>query len=300
MTGGTGTFGNAFVRRALNAGARRVVIFSRDELKQAEMRERLADARCRFFLGDVRDRDRLRRAMEGVELVVHAAALKRIEAGEADADEFVKTNIYGTGNVIGAAHDAGVQRVVFLSTDKASQASTLYGATKMAAERLIRAANNARGTFGPLYAATRYGNVAGSRGSVIPRWRAAIARGERITITDPTATRYWMRLEEAVDLVVWTATHLVGGEVVVPDLPAYCLADLAMAMDAGHIDFTARAHGEKQHESMIGTDEREGFRRAGPYWSSAGTGETLGAPLTSDTAPRLTVDELRARLAVLG
>lgn len=285
------------MRRALDDGAARVVIYSRDELKQALLRESLADDRCRFFLGDVRDKDRLTRAMEGVDLVIHAAALKRIEAGEQDAGEFVKTNVYGTANVVDAAHDARVHRVVALSTDKASQASTLYGATKMTAERLIRAANNSRGEHGPRYAATRYGNVTGSRGSVIPKWRSLIAAGQPITVTDPDATRYWMTLEEAVTLVVWTAQHMVGGEVVVPDLPAYRVGDLAEALGAREVHTTALANGEKRHESMVAGDEVREFRRCGPYWSSVGQGEPLPAPLTSDTAPRLTVDQLRERIA---
>ena len=293
VTGGTGSFGNAFVRRALDEGAARVVIYSRDELKQAEMRAAVDDERARFFLGDVRDRERLTRAMEGIDLVIHAAALKRIEAGEQDAGEFVKTNIIGTANVVDAAHDARVQKVVALSTDKASQASTLYGATKMTAERLVRAANNARGAHGPIYAATRYGNVTGSRGSVIPKWRALIAAGQPITITDPDATRFYMTLDEAVDLVCWTAAHAIGGEVVVPDLPSYRVGDLAEALGAGAVTVTALANGEKRHESMIACDEVREFRQAGPYWSSRGDGVALGAALTSDTSRRLTVDELR-------
>ena len=303
VTGATGSFGNAFVRRALAEGADRVVIFSRDELKQAEMRATVDDDRARFFLGDIRDRDRLRRAMEGIDLVIHAAALKRIEAGEQDAEEFVKTNVLGTLNVVNAAKDAGVGRVVALSTDKACQASTLYGSTKLVAERVARAANNARGARGPRYAAVRYGNVSGSRGSVIPKWRALLAAGQPITVTDPDATRYWMTLDQAVDLVCWTAAHLVGGEVVVPDLPAYRVGDLALAMQstgdgmvAPNIITTALANGEKRHEAMIAGDEVREFRQHGPYWSTAGTGVALGAALTSDTARRLTVDELRGML----
>ena len=296
VTGGTGSFGHAFVAHALASDARRVVVFSRDELKQAAMRATFPDERMRFFLGDVRDLGRVRRAFEGIDFVIHAAALKRIEAGEQDAEEFVKTNVLGTMHVVAAAHDAGVDRVCFLSTDKASQASTLYGSTKMTAERLIRAANNARGATGPIYAATRYGNVSNTRGSVIPKWRALIAAGQAITITDPDATRYWMPMADAVALVSWTLGAMVGGEVVVPDLPAYRVGDLAQAMGATDIVTTALANGEKRHESMIGTDELPSFRRCGPYWSSAGQGASLDAPLTSDTAPRLTVAELRERL----
>lgn len=298
VTGGTGSLGRALVTRALADGAARVVIYSRDELKQAEMLEAVADDRCRYFLGCVRDLPRLTRAMEGVDYVIHAAALKRIEAGEQDASEFVKTNVLGTMNVIDAAHAARVERVVFVSTDKASQSSTLYGSSKHTAERLIRAANNARGAFGPIYAAVRYGNVAASRGSVIPLWRAMAARGETATLRDPDATRYFMRLEESVALVVWTLAHMTGGDLVVPDLPAYRVSDLAVALGIGW-RLGSLANGEKRHESMIGADEVPAFRRHGPYWSTTGTGEPLPAPLASDTAPRLSASEIRARIAAL-
>ena len=297
VTGATGSFGHAFVRRALDDGARRVVVYSRDELKQSQMKKAFPDQRMRFFLGCVRDLSRLTRAMEEIDIVCHAAALKRIEAGEEDASEFVKTNILGTLNVIDAAHDAGVERVVFLSTDKASQSSTLYGSTKHTAERLIQAANNARGETGPIYAAVRYGNISGSRGSIIPTWRALLDRGDAITMTDPDCTRYWMLIDQAVDLVAWTIQHMRGGEIVVPDLPAYRVADLALAMGATDITRTHRGVGEKLHESMIGPDEVESFHRHGPYWSTKGFGEQLPAPLTSDSAPRLSVDDLRLRLA---
>jgi UDP-N-acetylglucosamine 4,6-dehydratase len=296
VTGGSGSFGNAFVRRALDEGAKRVVVYSRDELKQAQMRQRFPDDRMRWFLGCVRDLPRLRRAMEDVEIVIHAAALKRIEAGERDPGEFVKTNVLGTMNIVDAAHDAGVSRVVALSTDKASQSSTLYGSTKHVAEWLIVSANNARGAKGPLYATCRYGNISGSRGSVIPVWREKIANGEPLPITDPDCTRYWMPIDASVELVAWTATHMTGGEVVVPDLPAYRLADLATAMGGTVLPMKGLAAGEKLHESMIGPDELARFRRHGPYWSTKGTGDPLFAPLTSDTAPRFSVEEIRARL----
>jgi UDP-N-acetylglucosamine 4,6-dehydratase len=296
VTGGSGSFGNAFVRRALDDGASRVVVYSRDELKQAQMRQRFPDDRMRWFLGCVRDLPRLRRAMEDVDIVIHAAALKRIEAGEQDPGEFVKTNVLGTMNVVDAAHDARVSRVVALSTDKASQSSTLYGSTKHVAEWLIVSANNARGANGPLYATCRYGNISGSRGSVIPVWREKIARGEPLPITDPDCTRYWMPIEASVELVAWTATHMVGGEVVVPDLVAYRLADLAAAMGGTLLPMKGLGNGEKLHESMIGPDELARFRRHGPYWSTKGTHDRLFAPLTSDTAPRLSLGDIERKL----
>lgn len=250
VTGGSGFFGRAFVHKALALGCERVCIYSRGEYAQHLMREEFGhDARLRFFIGDVRDPDRLRRAMDGVELVVHAAALKRVEVGEYDSVEMARTNVYGAMNVIKAAHEAGVQKVVALSTDKAFHPVNAYGATKLVAEKLFLAANNDRGANGPIFAVTRYGNVAGSTGSVIPIWRGARARGETVTVRHPEATRFWMTKDEAVDLVVTTAQGMRGGELVVPELPAYRLADLAEAMDVCY-RVTGLLPGEKLHESM--------------------------------------------------
>jgi UDP-N-acetylglucosamine 4,6-dehydratase len=250
VTGGSGFFGRGFVRKALDLGAERVCIYSRGEYAQHLMREQFKnDSRLRFMIGDIRDADRLRRAMEGVDLVVHAAALKRVEVGEYNAVEMAKTNVDGAMNVIKAAHEAHVKRVVALSSDKAFDPKNAYGASKFLAEKLFLAANNDRGANGPIFAVTRYGNVAGSTGSVIPTWRAAQARGEIVVMRDPEATRFWMTLDEAVQLVVDTANTMRGGELAVPDLPAYRLGDLAEAMGVSYM-VTGLEPGEKLAESM--------------------------------------------------
>lgn len=250
VTGGSGFFGRGFVRRALDLGAERVCVYSRGEYAQHLMREEFGvDNRLRLFIGDVRDPDRLRRAMEGCDLVVHAAALKRVEVGEYNAIEMSRTNVDGAINVIKAATEAGVRKVVALSSDKAFDPKNAYGATKFLAERLFLNANNDRGAHGPIFAVTRYGNVAGSTGSVIPTWRAALARGQTVEMRDPEATRFWMTLEEAVSLVVDTALTMRGGELRVPHLPAYRLGDLAEAMGVSYAE-TELLAGEKLHESM--------------------------------------------------
>lgn len=271
VTGGAGFFGRAFVRKALEQGAERVCVYSRGEYAQHLMREEYGnDARLRFFIGDVRDRQRLARAMDGCELVVHAAALKRVEVGEYDSVEMAMTNVFGAMNVIQAAHEAGVKRVVALSTDKAFHPVNAYGATKLVAEKLFLAANNDRGRNGPMFAVVRYGNVAGSTGSVIPTWRRAKERGESVELRDPEATRFWMTREEAVQLVLDTAATMRGADLVVPDLPAYRLGDLAEAMGVSYA-VTSLLPGEKLHESM-----EEGN--------------------SSDQARRMSVDELKEAL----
>jgi len=269
ITGGSGAFGTAFARRLLTDGCDRVCIFSRGEKRQAEMRDEFgSDARLRWFIGDVRDRDRLKRAMDGVELVVHAAALKRIEVGHYNPIEMVNTNVMGAVNVIEAAQDAGVARVVALSTDKAWQPVSAYGHSKAMAESLFLAANNTGRTR---FAVTRYGNVSGSSGSVIPRWRKMIADGvQALPVTDPECTRFWMLMSEAVELVVSTAKTMRGGELAIPELPAYRVGDLAEAMGVPYV--VTGLHGwEKKHEGM-----RDG--------------------MTSDIARRMSVDELREAL----
>lgn len=239
------------------------------------MRQALGDnLRFRWFVGDIRDRDRLRRALEGVDTVIHAAALKRVEVGEYDAPEMVKTNINGAMNLIEAAHDAAVQRVVALSTDKACNPCSAYGASKLMMEKLILAANKSRGEYGPRFAVTRFGNFAGSRGSVIPTWKALLLGGSRVLpVTDSACTRYWMTSEQAVDLVMKTAKTMVGGELVTPDLPAFTVTDLAEAM-GGEIEIVGLRPGERLHELM-----EEGK--------------------SSETAPRLSIPELKERLACL-
>lgn len=264
ITGGTGSFGRAFARQMLDSGVGRVCIYSRGEHAQADMRAEFGDnERLRWFIGDVRDRDRLRRAMQGVYTVVHAAALKRIEVGHYNPIEMVKTNVQGAVNVIEAAADAGVHQVVALSSDKAYQPISAYGQTKALAESLFLAAN---ATHPPAFHVTRYGNVAGSAGSIIPLWRSAADP----KITDPDCTRFWMTMEEAVKLVVKTANEPPTGSPVIPVLPAYRLGDLAEAMGVDP-KVVGLNMWEKMHEGM-----RDG--------------------LTSDTARRMTMDDLRGAL----
>ena len=278
VTGGTGAFGRAFVRYALEKGITRICIYSRDEYKQHQMREQFDDDyRLRFFIGDVRDKERLRRAMRGVSTVIHAAALKRIEVGYYDTGEMVKTNVGGTINVIEASQDVqSVRRVVYLSTDKAWQPVSGYGYTKALGEALIMAANHQVGPSGPVYTCTRYGNVSNSTGSVIPVWRQCLAQGKTIKITDPECTRFWMTMQEACDLV-WSAIHARRGVgPLIPRLPAYRLGDLLHAMigqinPLPAVETIGLGEYEKMHEGM-----------------SEGN--------TSDTARRMTVEEIREGL----
>jgi len=304
LTGGTGSFGHAFARHALDSGLTdRLCIYSRDEVKQFEMRTAFGnDPRLRWFIGDVRDRERMRRALHGVDVVIHAAALKRVEVGESNPLEMKKTNIDGAANLVEAATDAGVSKVVALSSDKACAPSNTYGASKAMMEHLVLAANNARGATGPRFACTRYGNVAGSRGSIIPIWRGQQAAGVPLTISDPQATRFWMTMAEAMELVRWTLDRMQGGELVVPDLPAYEVGDLMQAMGRPHDTASwlgGLGHGEKLAEMMIGPHDYRQFRREGPYWSTHGTGISLTGPLSSDAAVRLSVAELRERVALV-
>ncbi|CAB4223464.1 WcaG Nucleoside-diphosphate-sugar epimerases [uncultured Caudovirales phage] len=283
ITGATGYFGQGMVKHLLTQpNVERICIYSRDEAKQAAMRQAIADPhdRLRFFIGDVRDKDRMTRAMAGIELVIHSAALKRVEVGENDTAEMIKTNVMGTMNMIEAATAAGVKKVVALSTDKACQPRNAYGASKLLLEKLVLGANNARGANGPRLSCTRYGNVANSTGSVIPTWRAIFDspdRTKQFNVTSIDATRFWMTLQEAIDLVLDTAKTMHGGELVIPDLPAYRLYDLIDAMglfDTGHTpNITGLTIGEKLHERL---------KEDGP---------------DSSQVRRLTVDELKERLA---
>jgi UDP-N-acetylglucosamine 4,6-dehydratase len=251
VSGGSGFFGRGFVRRALDLGAERICVFSRGEYAQHLMRQAFGnDPRLRWLIGDVRDRDRLRKAMQGVELVVHAAALKRVETGVENPTEMKKTNVDGTQNVIEAATDAGVKKVIYLSTDKAYQPCSPYGLSKAMAEAHVLAANNERGAHGPRFAACRYGNVWGSTGSVVPMWQQLLATGATaVPVTDPECTRFYMTRAEAAQLVIDLAASMQGGELVIPDLPAYRLGDLATAMGA-RMDVRGLPGTEKLHESM--------------------------------------------------
>lgn len=263
ITGGSGAFGTAFVKFLTEFNPhlpQRIAVYSRSEHRQAEMRRQFPDERIRWFIGDVRDRDRLTRAMEGIETVIHAAALKRIEVGAYNPLEVKKTNIDGAANVIEAATDARVSRVVALSTDKAFQPVSPYGTSKAFAESLFLAANNTRGWNGPVFSIVRYGNVWNSTGSVVPTWRKMLETSDTVPVTDPECTRFYMTMQQAVDLVFDTALHMVGGEMIIPSLPAYRLGDLAEAMGA-KMDIKGLPAWEKRHESMSADKSSDAARR---------------------------------------
>ena len=258
ITGGTGSFGRAFVRALLERHRpARVIVFSRDELKQFEMQQTFSAPAMRYFLGDVRDRDRLIQAMRGVDYVVHAAALKQVPAAEYNPMECVKTNIHGAENVIQAALANGVRKVIALSTDKAANPINLYGATKLASDKLFVAANNIAGNNPTRFAVVRYGNVVGSRGSVVPYFRKLLAEGAKeLPITDVRMTRFWISLEQAVDFVFRNFVRMQGGEIFVPKIPSVRIVDLAEAMAPGlpHRIIGIRP-GEKLHEVMCPADD---------------------------------------------
>ena len=256
ITGGTGSFGKAFVRNILERypNIPRLVIFSRDELKQFEMAQEFREqdfSGLRYFLGDVRDQNRLRRALEGIDIVVHAAALKQVPAAEYNPMEFIHTNVLGAENVIQACLDTDVKRVVALSTDKAAAPINLYGATKLCSDKLFIAANNIKGKRELSLSAVRYGNVMGSRGSVIPFFLNKRHEGV-IPITDPNMTRFNIMLQEGVEMVLWTIENGVGGEIFVPKIPSYRITDVAKAIapNCEHRIVGIRP-GEKVHEEMI-------------------------------------------------
>jgi UDP-N-acetylglucosamine 4,6-dehydratase len=258
ITGGTGSLGKSLVEYLLNeTKVRRIAIFSRDELKQQHMRIQLKeDSRLRWFLGDVRDLDRLKRAFHGVDYVIHAAALKQVDTGEYNPMEFIKTNVLGSQNVIDASIDAGVKRVVALSTDKASSPINLYGATKLTADKLFVAANNYSYTYGTTFSVVRYGNVMGSRGSVIPFFQEIAAQGKPLPITDLRMTRFWISIESAVKFVIESLEIMTGGELYVPRIPSMKIVELANAVAPGaNLEEIGMRPGEKLHEEMISADD---------------------------------------------
>lgn len=258
ITGGTGSFGKAFIRHALDhLDPRRLVIYSRDELKQYEVRQLFKDdPRLRWFIGDIRDDRRLLRALHNVDYVVHAAALKQVDTAEYNPFEFVKTNILGSQNVIEASIDAGVKKVVALSTDKASSPINLYGATKLTADKLFITGNHYAASYGTRFAVVRYGNVMGSRGSVIPFFRKLAVEGKPLPITDLRCTRFFITLPQAVQMVVDAFDLMQGGELLVPRIPSMKVTDLAHAIAPGAelVDVGLRP-GEKLHEEMISPEE---------------------------------------------
>lgn len=272
ITGGTGSFGNAFVRTVLqrHPDIRRLVVFSRDELKQFEMAQVFSEKKypgLRYFIGDVRDESRLRRALEGIDIVVHAAALKQVPAAEYNPFECIKTNVLGAQNLIEACLSNGVQRVVALSTDKAAAPVNLYGATKLCSDKLFIAANNITGRRDLRFSVVRYGNVMGSRGSVIPFFLERRTGGV-LPITDPRMTRFNISLQEGVEMVLWSIENAQGGEVLVPKIPSYRIGDVATAVapEAEQKVIGIRP-GEKIHEEMITASDSFNTVDMGDYYA---------------------------------
>lgn len=258
ITGGTGSLGKALVSYLLTqTNVRRVAVFSRDELKQLQMRKEFGnDPRLRWFLGDIRDIERLKRALHGVEFVIHAAALKQVDTGEYNPMEFIKTNVLGSQNLIDASIESGVKKVVALSTDKASSPINLYGATKLTADKLFVAANNYSFTYGTTFSVVRYGNVMGSRGSVIPFFKEIAASGRPLPITDLRMTRFLISIDQAVTFVIESLKIMEGGELYVPRIPSMKITDLAQAIAPGApMEEIGMRPGEKLHEEMISEDD---------------------------------------------
>jgi UDP-N-acetylglucosamine 4,6-dehydratase len=315
VTGGTGSFGKKFIEIMLaEYHPAKLIVFSRDELKQHEMRVTGFDhPSLRYFIGDVRDQERLRRAMNGVDIVVHAAALKQVPACEYNPMEAIKTNILGSSNVIDAALDAGIKKVIALSTDKAVNPVNLYGATKLAAEKLFVQSNAYAGVGDTRFSCVRYGNVVGSRGSVIPFFIQQRQNGGRLTITDERMTRFWLTLEQGVRFVIRCAEQSHGGEVFVPKIPSTRILDLArvIAPDA-ELEFVGIRPGEKLHEVLVHEDEARAalemddmfvvmptadlwfVDRLRQHWQDLGHTLAEGFRYSSDTNPDwLTVDQIR-------
>ena len=281
ITGGTGSFGRAFVKTVLERypQVRRLVIFSRDELKQFEMAQLFPPSQfpcLRFFIGDVRDAARLKRAMEGIDIVVHAAALKQVPAAEYNPMEAIKTNVLGAQNVIEACLDSNVRRVVALSTDKAAAPINLYGATKLCSDKLFVAANNIRGARELRFSVVRYGNVMGSRGSVIPFFLGQREAGV-LPITDPQMTRFNISLDDGVAMVLWSIEMAWGGEILVPKIPSYRITDVAEAVAPGARKRVVGIRpGEKLHEEMITASDSPNTVDLGRYYAILPSGADYG------------------------
>jgi UDP-N-acetylglucosamine 4,6-dehydratase/5-epimerase len=315
VTGGTGSFGKRFLRTLLDeSGASKVIVYSRDELKQFELQEQYrGERRVRWFIGDVRDYQRLYRALRGVDLVVHAAALKQVPAAEYNPFEAVKTNIHGAQNVIEAAIEQGVTRVIALSTDKASSPMNLYGATKLVSDKLFIAGNAYSGGTDTRFSVVRYGNVVGSRGSVVPFFKERLAAGDSVLpITDQRMTRFWITLDQGVHFVMANMERMHGGELFVPKIPSMRVVDLAAAMaPEARLETVGIRPGEKLHEEMISVHDSRATRDMGDYyviqpefewWShdrlDGGAPVDDGFRYSSDTNTRwLGVDELRDMVA---
>jgi UDP-N-acetylglucosamine 4,6-dehydratase/5-epimerase len=309
LTGGTGSFGTAFVQRVTTEWPDATIrVYSRDELKQSEMAKRFGDEQLRYFIGDIRNRARLSRATQGADIVVHAAAMKQVPACEYNPFEAVQTNVLGAQHVVDAAIDAGVDRVVALSTDKAVNPVNIYGATKLCEEKIIVQGNAYAAQSATRLACVRYGNVVGSRGSVVPLFREQLVEG-RLTITDDRMTRFWITLDQAVDLVLFALDAMVGGEIFIPKIPSMRVTDLAEAMAPGvPIERIGIRPGEKLHEILLTSDESRHAIDAGqtyvvlpehPWWDASPgwiDGKAIDEEFTyaSDTNDWwLTPDELR-------
>lgn len=309
VTGGTGSFGKAFVERALKSKAKKIIVFSRDEQKHYQMDREIKDRRLRFFVGDIRDRDRLNTALRDVNIVIHAAAMKHVPICEYNPIEAVQTNVNGARNLIEAAMANGVEKVLALSTDKAVSPANLYGATKLCMEKLLTAANAYAGDRWTRFSIVRYGNVMGSAGSVIPLFRQQVKRGQ-LTITDARMTRFWIEMDDAVNLVLRGLELMSGGEIFIPKLPTSDIETLAEAVAPGIPRSTIGIRpGEKLHEALISAEEA---RRTSDLddvlviwpefqFHSTLTGFRPGKPVpedfqySSDTAePRLDLEATRA------
>jgi UDP-N-acetylglucosamine 4,6-dehydratase (inverting) len=257
LTGGTGSFGYAFVDRVTREFPDAVVrIYSRDELKQSEMAERYPSDQLRYFIGDIRNRSRLTRAAKGADIIVHAAAMKQVPACEYNPFEAVQTNVLGAQHVVDAAIDCGVEKVVALSTDKAVNPVNIYGATKLCEEKIIVQGNAYASRASTRLSCVRYGNVIGSRGSVVPVFRKQLVEKGRLTITDERMTRFWITLDAAVDLVMYATENMQGGEIFIPKIPSMRITDLAAAMaPEAPVDIVGIRPGEKLHELLLTSDE---------------------------------------------
>ncbi len=272
ITGGTGSFGKYFVKKILNKFPfiKRLVVFSRDELKQWEMSQDFPTSKypqLRYFLGDIRERDRIRRALEGIDIVIHAAALKQVPAAEFNPIEFIKTNVLGSENILQACLDSDVKKVIALSTDKAAAPINLYGASKLCADKLFIAANNIVGKRPLNFSIVRYGNVIGSRGSVIPLFLKQSKKGV-LNITDPKMTRFNISLEDAFNMVIWSIENSFGGEIFVPKIPSYTVKDVAEAIGPNcRINLTGIRCGEKLHEEMITNSDSLSTIDLGKYYA---------------------------------
>lgn len=314
VTGGTGSFGKAFVRRLLDEySPDKVIVLSRDEQKHYQLQSIFDDNRLRYFVGDIRDRERLLRALDGVDIVVHAAAMKHVPIAEYNPIEAIRTNIDGAANLVDAALDRNIKHLVALSTDKAVSPVNLYGATKLCMEKLFVAANSYVGSRETRFDLVRYGNVVGSAGSVVPLFRRQKQQG-KLTVTEPSMTRFWIGMNRAVDLVLLALKEGLGGEVFVPKLPACTVQVLAEAMAPGvPVEVIGVRPGEKMHETLITVDESRNVVELDQHfviepsfrWWGGATRERRkvvpeGFRYTSDLAEQLDAEKTRALLDALG